>query len=154
MAKIKDICFLAKEVCYHNICRGEHENIAKATPPSKEELSLKKTSNGGEMKEQPPLWHQTRNAHKNNFVALADRITEEVINKNEVLFVPELNKFCEDLVNDLIDDESDVSYNARKLEGKIMNHFGDWIQLIRAKIIRVIRGNIICDKKYTMEKAI
>ena len=52
LAKIKDIWFSAKEVCYHNICRGEHENIAEATPPSKEELSLKKTRNVGEMKEQ------------------------------------------------------------------------------------------------------
>ena len=56
LAKIQDICFSAKEVCYHSICRVEYENIAKATPLAKEELSLKKTDNGGEMKEQPSLW--------------------------------------------------------------------------------------------------
>ena len=118
LAKIQDICFAAKEVCYPSICCVEYENIAKATPLAKEELSLKKTNNGGEMKEQPSLWHQTRNAHKNAFVALADHITEEVINGKEVLFVAGLDRFYEELVNDLIDDESEISYNARKLEGK------------------------------------
>ena len=54
-------------------------------------------------------------------------------------------------MNDLIDDESDVSYNARKVEGTILNYFGDQIQLVRAK---TIRGNLICDKKYTTEEAI
>ena len=151
LAKIKDICFSAKEVCYHSICCVEYENIAKATPLAKEELSLKKTNNGGEMKEQPSLWHQTRNAHKKAFVALADHITEEVINGKEVLFVAGLGRFYEELVNDLIDDESEISCNARKLEGKKMNYFGDRIQLVRAK---TIRGNLICDKKHTTEEAI
>ena len=151
LAKIQDICFSIKEFCYHSICRVEYENIAKATPLGKDDLSLKKTSNGGEVKEQPFLWYQTRNAHKKVFVALADHITEEVINRKEVLFVTDLHRFYEDLVNDLADDESEVSYNARKLEGKIMNYFGDRIQLVRAK---TIRGNIICDKKYITEEAI
>ena len=96
------------------------------------------------MKEQSSLWYQTRNAHKKALLAL-NHITEEVINGKEVLFVANLNRFYEELVNDLIDDEPDVSYNARKLKGKIMNYFGDRIQLVRAK---TIRGNLICDKKY------
>ena len=112
---------------------------------------MKKTNNGGEMKEQLFLWYQTRNAHKKALLALVDHITEEVTNGKEVLFVANLNRFYEELVNDLIDDEPDVSYNARKLEGKIMNYFGDRIQLVRAK---TIRGNLICDKKYTTEEAI
>ena len=128
----------------------EYENIAKAKPLAKEELSLKKTNNGGEMKDQPPLWYQTRNAHKKAFVAVANHITK-VINGKEVLFVADLNRFYEKLVNDLIGDESDVSSNVRKLEEKIMNYFGDRIQLVRAK---TIRGNLICDKKYTTEEAI
>ena len=103
------------------------------------------------MKEQPSLWYQTRNAHKKAFIALADHITEEVINGKKVLFVADLNRFYEELVNDLIDDESDVRYNARKLEGTIMNYFSDQIQLVRAK---TITGNLICDKKYTTEEAI
>ena len=135
LAKIQDICFPAKEVCYHSICRVEYENIAKATPLAKEQLSLKKINNGGEMKEQPSLWYQTRNVHKKAFVALVDHIREEVINGKEVLFVADLNRFYKELVNDLIDDESDFSYNARKLEGKIMTCFGDQIQLVRAKTI-------------------
>ena len=151
LAKIQYICFSAKEVCYHSICRVEYENTAKARPLAKEELSLKKTNNGGEMKEQPFLWYQTRNAHKKAFVALTDHITEEVISGKEVLYVADLNRFYEELVNDLIDDKSDVSYNARKLERKIMNNFGNRIQLVRPK---TIRGNLICDKKYTTEEAI
>ena len=119
----------------------EHENIAKATPLAKEKLSLKKTNNGEEMKEQPSLWYQTRNAHY---------IIEEVINRKEILFVADLSKFYEELVNDLINDGSDVSCNARKLERKIMNCFGDRIQLVRAK---AIRGNLICDKKYTTKRS-
>ena len=103
------------------------------------------------MKEQPSLWYQTRNAHKKTFVALADYIIEEVINRKEILFVADLSRFYAELVNDLINDGSDVSYNARKLEGKIMNCFGDRIQLVRAK---TIRGNVICDKKYTTKEAI
>ena len=129
----------------------EYENIAKVTLLAKEELLLKKTNNGGEMKEQPALWYQTRNAHKKAFVALADHITEEVISRKEVLFAADLNRFYEEPVNDLIDDESGVSYNARRLEGKIMNYFGDRIQLVRAK---TIRGNLICEEKYTIEEAI
>lgn len=35
----------------------EHENIAKSTPLVKIELSLKKTENVGEIKNQPFLWH-------------------------------------------------------------------------------------------------
>ena len=61
LAKTQDICFSAKELCYHSICCAGYENIAKATPLAKEELSLRKTSNGGEMKEQSSLWYQTRN---------------------------------------------------------------------------------------------
>ena len=71
LAKIQDISFSAKEVCYHSICRVKYENIAKAKSLAKEELSLKKTNNGGQMKEQPPLWYQTRNAYKKAF---GDRI--------------------------------------------------------------------------------
>ena len=138
-------------VCYHSICCAVYENIPEATLLAKEELSLKKTSYGGEVKEQPSLWYQTRNAHKKAFVALANHITEEVINRKEVLFVADLNRFYEELVNDLIDDESDVSYHARKVEEKIMNYFGDRIQLVRAK---TIRGNLIFRKKYTTKEAI
>ena len=127
------------------------KTLLKQTLHAKKELSLKKTSNGGEMKEQPSLSYQTRNAHKKAFVALADHITEEVINNKEILFVVDLNRFYEDLVNNLLDNESDVGYNARKLEGKIMNYLSDRIQLVRAK---TIRGKIICDKKYTTEEAI
>ena len=94
---------------------------------------------------------QTRNVYKKAFVELVDHIREEVINGKEVLFVADLNRFYEKLVNDLIGDESDVSSNVRKLEEKIMNYFGDRIQLVRAK---TIRGNLICDKKYTTEEAI
>ena len=94
---------------------------------------------------------QTRNVYKKAFVELVDHIREEVINGKEVLFVADLNRFYEKLVNDLIGDESDVSSNVRKLEGKIMNYFGDRIQLVRAK---TIRGNLICDKKYNTEEAI
>ena len=49
----------------------EYENTAKATLLAKEELPLKKANNGGEMKEEPSLWYQTRNAHKKAFVAVA-----------------------------------------------------------------------------------
>ena len=87
---------------------------------------------------------------KRLFFALADHITEEVINR-KVLYVADLNRLYEELPNDLIDDESDVNYNVRKLEGKIMNYFGNWIQLVRAK---TIRGNLICNKKYTTKEAI
>ena len=100
---------------------------------------------------QPSLWYQIRNAHKKAFVALANHITEEVINRKQVLFVADLNRFYEELVNGLADDESYVSYNARKLEGKIMNYFSNQIQLVRAN---TITGNMICDKKYTTEEAI
>ena len=94
MAKIQDICFLAKEVCYHSNWHVEYENIAKATPLAKEKLSLKKTNNGREMKEQPPLWYQTRNTHKKALFALANHIAE-VINRKEILFVADLNSTSE-----------------------------------------------------------
>ena len=67
LAKIQDICFSAKEGCYHSICRVEYENTAKAIPLAKEELSLKKTNNGGEMRQQSSLWYQTRNTGKKAF---------------------------------------------------------------------------------------
>ena len=46
---------------------------------------------------------QTRNVYKKAFVELVDHIREEVINGKEVLFVADLNRFYEELVNDLID---------------------------------------------------
>ena len=66
-AKIQDICFSAKEVCYHSISRVKYENNAKATPLPKEDLTLKKNNNGEDLtlkknnngeetKEQPYLW--------------------------------------------------------------------------------------------------
>ena len=67
LAKIQDICFSAKEVCYHSISRVKYENNAKATPLPKEDLTLKKNNNGEDLtlkknnngeetKEQPYLW--------------------------------------------------------------------------------------------------
>ena len=52
------------------------------------------------------------------FVALADHIIEEVINRKELLFVTDLNRFYGDLVSDLVDDKSDVRYNARNWKEK------------------------------------
>ena len=46
----------------------EYENTAKATLLAKQELSLEKTNNGGEMKEQLSLWYQIKNAHTKTFV--------------------------------------------------------------------------------------
>ena len=69
----------------------------------------------------------------------------------ETTFDSDLNRFYQEILNDLVDDESDVSYNARKLEGKVMNHFRDQIQLARTKSIQ---GNMIYNKKYTTEEAI
>ena len=40
---------------------------------------------------------------KRLFVALANHITEEVISRKEALFVADLNRFYEELVNDLAD---------------------------------------------------
>ena len=49
-------------------------------------------------------------------------------------------------MNDLVDDESDISLNDRKLEGKIMDFFG-----IRFNLRKKIREDMIYDKKYTNE---
>ena len=72
----------------------EYENIAKAAPLVKEELSLLKTDNVGRIKKQPFPWYQIRNARKKAFAGLADDITEVVINRKEILFVINLNRFA------------------------------------------------------------
>ena len=36
-------------------------------------------------------------------------------------------------MKDLVDNESDVSFNVRKLQGTITNYFGNRIQLVKAK---------------------
>ena len=42
LAKTQDICFSAKHVCYHSICRAEYENTAKSTSLAKEDLPTQK----------------------------------------------------------------------------------------------------------------
>ena len=45
-------------------------------------------------------------------------------------------------MDDLDDDESDVRYNVRKLEGEIMNYFRDRIQVVRENKSRQIYRNL------------
>ena len=94
LAKIQDIYFSAKEVCYHSICRVEYENIAKATPLEKEELPLKNIDNDGEMKEQPPLWYQTRNVHKKALVELANHYHRRSYSGISIKRTPLVQKKC------------------------------------------------------------
>ena len=72
----------------------EYENIVEAAPLVKEELSLLKTDNVGRIKKQLFPWYQIRNARKKAFAGLADDITEVVINRKEILFVINLNRFA------------------------------------------------------------
>ena len=54
-------------------------------------------------------------------------------------------------MKDLVDNESDVNFNVRKLQGTITNYFGNRIQLVKAK-----KNQKKCEtnKKYTIEESI
>ena len=54
-------------------------------------------------------------------------------------------------MNYLVGDKLDVSYNAKKIEMKIMGYFWVWIHLVMVKTIRI---NMIYAKKYTAEEVI
>ena len=45
-------------------------------------------------------------------------------------------------MKDLVDNESDVSFNVRKLQGTITNYFGNRIQLVKAKKKKKIKRNM------------
>ena len=43
-------------------------------------------------------------------------------------------------MKDLVDNESDVNFNVRKLQGTITNYFGNRIQLVKAKKKKIKRN--------------
>ena len=81
LAKIQDICFPAKHVCYHSICRVKYENTTKSTPLAKD-LSLQKTTMIRGI-----TVHQTRNARKKAFVEVAELVYYGRIYKQESSFI-------------------------------------------------------------------
>ena len=56
-------------------------------------------------------------------------------------------------MKDLVDNESDVSFNVRKLQGTITNYFGNRIQLVKAKK-KKNQKKYETNKKYTIEESI
>ena len=55
-------------------------------------------------------------------------------------------------MKDLVDNESDVSFNVRKLQGTITNYFGNRIQLVKAK--KKNQKKYETNKEYTIEESI
>ena len=81
LAKIQDICFSAKHVCYHSICLVKYENTTKSTPLAKD-LSLQKKNDDTGI-----TVHQTRNAHKKAFVEVAELVYYGRIYKQKRSFI-------------------------------------------------------------------
>ena len=137
---------MAKEVHYHQICRVRLQNDAKLSPKGLKELS--KTQKEGE--KSTTEWHFSRDAHHRAFETLILYINEEILNKKEVFFLADINKYYEDIVCELLGSK-ETNYNASKLEEKIKNHFEEKIVILKGE---TIRGNIICSSEYSAEEGI
>lgn len=55
-------------------------------------------------------------------------------------------------MKDLVDNESDVNFNVRKLQGTITNYFGNRIQLVKGK--KKNQKKYETNKEYTIEESI
>ena len=122
-AKVKDLVkistlddFVAKEVRYHQLCRIEFSNRAKAT-----EKSLPKNDE----------WHQSRKAHNKAFESLSFFLDEIIIKKEEVHLLEDLHQIYMSAYEEAYDGivETSGHYTAYYLAEKIASHYTDKIKI-------------------------
>lgn len=73
--------FAAKEIHYHNICRGRYQNTTKFTIQGHEEMQFQCNKTKQHDKSD---WHISDNAHQNAFETYIQYIQDEIVEKKEV----------------------------------------------------------------------
>ena len=66
--------------------------------------------------------HISPNTYQNAFETLVQCIQDEIVEKKEVHYLADINKYYESLLQELLRN-SKSQYNAIKLEDKVINHF-------------------------------
>ena len=95
-------------------------------------------------------WHISRNAHQNAFETLIQYIQDEIVEKKEVHYPADINKYYESLLQELLRN-LESQYNVTKLEDKIVNHFQEKIKILKGK---TIRGNINYSSHFSLEEVL
>ena len=84
LVKIRDICFIAKEVQYHALCRSRYQMKAEYF------AGQEKQHLGQYDEETPSDWHQSRETQK-TFEIVCDFIDESILQNNKVQLLKDLN---------------------------------------------------------------
>ena len=133
LARLGDVDFVAKEIGYHGICSTKYqtqaEQISKKTPAMKT----------------PSNWHKTRSLHDEAFKSLSRIIEEEIINKEEIYIMNDLNDQYVAILSDLsAEQDCSPTSTTQSLETKIKQHFKDKVQIQKGK---TKRGNLFSAAK-------
>ena len=108
LEKIAGIDFLAKEVCYHAICRTQYQSLAEKVRKS---LACEKY-----------VWHASRKVHVKAFKEICSIVEESIIEKSEVSFLTDLTSLYRSILVDKGIDE-DILFTCQHLQDKLARHF-------------------------------
>ena len=87
LVKIKDVCFVAKEIHYHALCRTRYQMKA-------DQMSSQDKPSLGHCDESINDWHLSRQTHKQSFEIVCDFIDEFILQKKEVYMIKEIVHGC------------------------------------------------------------
>ena len=144
LGDIVDIDFVAKEVRYHQICRVEYANRAKAE---------------NSKKGKPPSdhhWHVSREAHALAFTSICSFVDDLIIKSEEVHFFNDVYRHYMSFLEDSCEMDYDslaTVYKPHHLLIKIQQHYGDTLQVLSLPPGRGV-GRIIFKSSMSMENAI
>lgn len=116
-----------KEIYYHSTC---YIKYLKKYDSTLEKLYLVRPRG---------IWHQRRDVHKAAFEALSALIVREIVEKEEIFFLVDLNSHYKALLLEFSDDEFPEEdwedYKADYLQDKILEAFGDVIMIASSNAI-------------------
>ena len=146
LLRIMNEDFVSKEVLYHGICRVEYQNKAKAIKD--------KEANNLNMERKDSAWHLAREIHKSAFEALTLFLDEVVVGKREVCLMSDVNNHYQVLLSEIsghFDVNLEIETTSQKLEGKLINHYGDKITVAKGK---TKRGSLVFSSSIALEEAL
>ena len=134
LVKIKDVCFVAKEIHYHALCRTRYQMKA-------EQMSSQDKRSLGHCDGSINDWHLSRQIHKQSFEIVCHFIDEFILQKKEVYMIKELNKLYMAALGDLGGIEfKDVDISSDKLAKKINDKYGEQVTIEKGQ---TKKGNLI-----------
>ena len=134
LTRIQDVGFVAKEVHYHRICRSRYHRKSESALASDMKILGTNDDNRSSL-------HHSRDTHFEAFEVVCDFVEKSIIEKEEVHFMKDLNKFYHAALYDIGGPEFDsVCISSDKLAAKLTKTYGDRIKI---EYGNARRGNII-----------